>query len=167
MLFALICRVRFAPAKVSVPEETGLAEWVKNAEGVARVLPEVFRSMLLSGAEKKRRMKELGVLPAPGETARDFPMLSIEHPEFAETAKTVARKLFCALYYLRTGNILSSRGVIIWFWTTNAYSLDEFLGTEALRPLLAQCSGPISSDKSIGGQSATTRKSNGKREKAI
>ncbi len=138
MLFAMICRIRFSPAQIGIPEEDGTAEWTKIASGIARVMPDVYASMHMSVTEKRARMREIDAHPGPGQTSRDVPLLSIDHPEFGEAARTVARKLFCALYYLRTGRILDERGGIISFWTTNAYSIDEFLGNEALRPLLAQ-----------------------------
>jgi hypothetical protein len=138
MLFAMICRIRFGPAKVGIPEDDGYAEWMKNAQGVARVLPDVYRSMHLSVTEKRSRMRQMGILPDPGRTTRDVPILSIDHPEFAEAAKTITRKLFCALYYFRTSRILGSGGGIVSFWTTNAHSMDEFLNAETLRPVLAQ-----------------------------
>jgi hypothetical protein len=83
-------------------------------------------------------MRQLGIRPEPGKTTRDVPILSIDHPEFAEAAKTTTRKLFCALYYLRTGRILGPRGGIVAFWTTNAHSMEQFLNADSLRPILAQ-----------------------------
>ena len=138
MLFAMICRIRFAPAQVGIAEDAGHSEWTKNAQGVARVLPDVYRSMLLSVTEKRSHMRRIGIRPEPGQTTRDVPILSIDHPEFAEAARTITRKLFCALYYFRTGKILGPGGGIVSFWTTNAHSMDQLLNTETLRPMLAQ-----------------------------
>ncbi|MEN2472529.1 hypothetical protein [Burkholderia sp. GS2Y] len=63
--------------------------------------------------------------------------MSIDHPEFYEASKTVARKLFCALYYMWTGRSLTSLGGIVFLWTSNAHGMDQLLITENLRPLLA------------------------------
>lgn len=137
MLFAMICRIRFSPARVGVSEEDAQREWAKNARGVAHVLPETYRSMLMSVTEKRSQARALGIQPGPGETFRDLPILSIDHPEFYEASKTVARKLFCALYYMRTGRPLTSRGGIVFLWTTNAHGMDQLLSSENLSPLLA------------------------------
>jgi hypothetical protein len=138
MLFAMISRSRFAPAQIGIPEEDGHAEWIRIAQGIERVMPDVYNSMSLSVTEKRAKLREMGVRPAHGQTTRDVPLVSIAHPEFAAAAKTIARKLFCALYYLRTGRILGHHGGIVWFWTTNARSMDDFLNNDSVRPLLAQ-----------------------------
>jgi hypothetical protein len=135
MLFAMICRIRFNAAQVGLPEEQASAEWCKIADGVARVLPEVYRSMLMPVTDKRRRMRELGIAPQPGQTSRDVPLMSIAHPEFYEAAKTVARKLFSGLYYFRTGRILTTKGGIMFFWRTNSHSLDEFFDDPDVRPM--------------------------------
>jgi hypothetical protein len=137
MLFAMICRIRFSPTQVGVSEEEAQREWEKNARGVAQVLPETYRSMLLSVTKKRSRARRLGLQPGLGETYRDVPIMSIDHFEFYEASKTVARKLFCALYYLRTGRPLTSRGGIVFLWTSNAHGMDQLLSTENLRPILA------------------------------
>jgi hypothetical protein len=127
MLFAMICRIRFSPTQVGISEEEAQREWEKNARGVAQVLPETYRSMLLSVTEKRSRARRLGLQPGLGETYRDVPIMSIDHPEFYEASKTVARKRFCALYYLRTGRPLTSRGGIVFLWTSNAHGMDQLL----------------------------------------
>lgn len=57
MLFALICRLRLSPSAAGLHERAALGEWTKNARGVARVLPEVYRSMHMTVTEKRSRMR--------------------------------------------------------------------------------------------------------------
>lgn len=134
-LFAMLCRIRFNPARVDGRDEKANDEWQKIAGGVARVLPDVYRSMRMPLTEKRRRMRELGVQPEPGSTSADVPLISIKHPEFGEAAKTVARKLFLGLYYMRTGRILSGEGRVAFVWRTNSHSLNDFFAE--FRPLLS------------------------------
>jgi len=136
-LFALLCRVRFDAVKVGVSEETALDEWKSIADGVAYSLPDVYRSMAMSVTEKRAQLRKLNAAPAPGQTTRDVPLMSIAHPEFGAAAKTIARKLFCSLYYLHTGRTLTADGRIAFFWRTNSQSLQAFFDENNVRPMLA------------------------------
>lgn len=56
----------------------------------------------------------------------------------AYPSSSIARKMFCALYYMRTGHPLTSRGGIIFLWRSNAHGMDQLLSSDNLRPMLAQ-----------------------------
>lgn len=136
-LFALVCRIRFDSASARVSEGHATREWESIAAGVARTLPDVYKSMLMPVSEKRARMRRLGINRLPGQTTADVPILSISHPEFGEAAKTVARKLFSSLYYMHAGRVLSANGRIALFWRTNATSLQSFFDETHVRPMLS------------------------------
>jgi hypothetical protein len=81
--------------------------------------PNLFQEMRMSATEARRRNRELGIVPAPGQTHQDASPVKV--PEALHHAVcTLASKLTKGVYYRETGKIFPRSGCMLLNWFTNA-----------------------------------------------
>ena len=103
---------------------------IKN---IGNQFPAMFRKMLPSAVEARRKNRELGVRPGPGQTHQDVAPVLIP-PEMSRAVEVFAGKLAKAIYFREVGSIFPETGTLLLNWFTNAelvkhgkYTLFELL----------------------------------------
>jgi hypothetical protein len=89
---------------------------IKN---VGNQFPHMFAKMLPSATVARRKNRELGVRPGPGQTHQDVAPILIPE-EMSSAVEAFARKLAKAIYFREVGSIFSSHGTLLLSWFTNA-----------------------------------------------
>jgi len=114
-LFALLCRLH---PKDETQEE--IEHTRKLMAAISERLPDIYHSFFPSANKVKSWLRESKQKIMPGQTTKDIPMLSLEHPGINERVRNCAAKLFLSLHYLHTKKILPSKGGIFFMWYSNA-----------------------------------------------
>jgi hypothetical protein len=105
---------------------------------VNRQRPGLFQKMLPSAVEARRRNRELGVLPKPGQTQQEASGVNVPD-EFHVAVCTLARKLVKGVFYREVGEIFPASGCLLLNWFTNADLLRH--GTYPVFDLLKEIGG--------------------------
>lgn len=80
--------------------------------------PGMLEKMMPSANEARRRNKEFGVQPAPGETHQDASPVKIP-AEMDRAIRTFALKLSKGIYYRETATAFPNDGCVLFNWFTN------------------------------------------------
>ena len=131
-LFALLCRFNPVEYKPDAGEQTR-----KLMLAVAERLPEIYQSFFPTANNVKGWLRKTGKTLPPGQTTKDVPILSLEHPEINVRIKKCAAKLFLSLHYMHMGRILPSEGAVIFRWFSNANTPDE-IPADLLAPFVTE-----------------------------
>lgn len=131
-LFALICRLYPKQSNEEQSEATR-----KLMQAVSEKLPHIFQSFLPSSTKIKSWFREAGYTLPAGQTTKDIPIISLEHPEINKRVKNCATKLFLSLHYFHTKEILPSEGGIFFIWYSNATNSDR-IPTEIIAPFITE-----------------------------
>jgi hypothetical protein len=99
--------------------EKGRAEVCERIRAVAHNYPAVLEEMRPSARQLRNAVKKYGLVRRPGQSLSELPVLSAKGPLVNAAIENFARKLFCALYYKHTGQILPSSGGIAVRWYSN------------------------------------------------
>ena len=86
---------------------------------VARNHPEIIQELHPSVRQIRRAIRQYGLEVPQGVASIDLPMLSVSGPLINSAVESFGRKLFLALYYKHTGNILSVEGGVALKWFAN------------------------------------------------
>jgi hypothetical protein len=89
---------------------------IKN---VGAQFPQMFTKILPSAIEARRKNRELGLQPGPGQTHQDVAPIFIP-AEMSLAVETFSRKLAKAIYFREVGAIFSNEGTLLLNWFTNA-----------------------------------------------
>lgn len=84
-----------------------------------RQFPGLFERMMPSVSEARRKNRELGLRPAPGQTHQEAGAVKVPE-EFHQAVCTLARKLAKGIYYREAGIPFPDDGCLILNWFTNA-----------------------------------------------
>jgi hypothetical protein len=98
--------------------------------------PGLLESMRVPASKKKRLIRERGIDIPEGQTSGDVGLFSIDDPRINAAVQQFSTKLFMALHYYQSKEILGVRGGIAFKWFTNTQNLDELLPRDVLAPLL-------------------------------
>ena len=98
--------------------------------------PGLLESMRMSANEKKKWLKENGIAIPAGTASADIGIFSAADPRIDLAMQRFATKLFLALLYFQSKQILTKAGGIVFKWVSNERSLDEVFPKEVLEPLL-------------------------------
>lgn len=129
----------------SMADEQSERDFTNSVNAVAAMFPDVFRSLILSTNKKRASLRTHKMKVPPGTTVASLPLISLSHPRIHEAIDRFANKLFCALYYMHTGEILRLEGKIFYHWHTNAQIKEiEILQQELLKHL------PVKADLARG-----------------
>ena len=105
---------------------------------VNRQFPGALVNMIPSHVEARRKNRELGIKPGPGELHQDVAPITL--PEALKSAvNTFARKLALAIYYRDAGAIFPASGTLAMNWFTNIELVLN--GTYKMFDLLANLDG--------------------------
>lgn len=88
-------------------------------KAVNHQFPGLFEKMMLSVAEARRRNRELGLHPAPGQTQQEVGTVKVPD-EFHQAVCVLARKLSKGIFYRETGRPFPDDGCLLLNWFTNA-----------------------------------------------
>jgi hypothetical protein len=91
---------------------------------VNRQFPGLFEKMLPSASEARRKNRELGLQPQPGQTHQETGGINVT-TEMHEAVCVLARKLAKAIYYLEAGSVFPNEGCLLLNWFTNADALRD------------------------------------------
>jgi hypothetical protein len=111
---ALLSRL-YSEAQTEIREK----EFQERVRAVAYNYPEVIQEMKLSARQARNAIKKYNWRLAPGMTSADLPVIFAGGPLVNTAVTTFGRKLFCALYYKHTRQILPMAGGIAIKWFTN------------------------------------------------
>lgn len=107
---------RMDPEEVAGNTDGRVPGLIKN---VGNQFPQMIPKMLPSAIEARRKNRELGVKPGPGQTHQDVaPILVPEEMSFA--VESFSRKLAKAVYFREVGAIFPNEGTLLLNWFTNA-----------------------------------------------
>jgi len=116
--------------------EKGKAEVYERIRAVAHNYPAVLEEMRPSARQLRDAVKKYGVKRRPGQSLSELPVLSAKGPLVNAAVENFSRKLFCALYYKHTGQILPTSGGVAVRWYSNVQiERDEI--PRSLAPVLA------------------------------
>jgi hypothetical protein len=88
-------------------------------KAVNRQFPGLFQRMMPSAAEARRKNRELGLKPGPGETHQQTGVVNVPQ-EFHDAVCVFARKLAKGIYYREAGKPFAVNGCLLLNWFTNA-----------------------------------------------
>jgi len=86
---------------------------------VHRNHPDLYREMKPSEEQLSAAARKYGLKMPTGMPSTALPVLSVAGPLINEAVEQFSRKLFCALFYKHTGQILCQTGGIAMRWFTN------------------------------------------------
>ena len=112
--------------------EKGRAETYERIRAAAHNYPEILEEMRPTARQLRKASEKYGL----GESYADLPALSVKGPRINAAIENVGRKLFCALYYMHTGQIVPPDGGVAIRWFTNV-QIDADEIPRSLAPLLA------------------------------
>lgn len=84
-----------------------------------RQFPGLFEKMMLSASEARRRNRDLGLRPAPGQTHQETGAVKVPE-EFHRAVCVLARKLAKGIYYSEAGRPFPNDACLLLNWFTNA-----------------------------------------------
>jgi hypothetical protein len=99
--------------------ETEKAEFEKLVRAIARNYPAIIEEMRPRHRQVRNAMKTYGLTKAPGQSMADMPVLAVNGPLVNAAVERFSCKLFCALFYKHSGNILPVAGGIAVRWFSN------------------------------------------------
>jgi hypothetical protein len=114
LLIAMLARID--PFELKGDEDgkhTGLMK------AVNRQFPGLFEKMMPSASEARRRNRELGLRPSPGQTHQEAGAVKVPE-EVHQAVCVLARKLSKGMYYRETGSAFPDNGCLLLNWFTNA-----------------------------------------------
>lgn len=111
---AMLCRVY---PDSTTPE--GQKEISERLRAVAANYPGLLEEMNPSIRQVRSAIKKYQIDKPQGSTTTDMPFLFVGGPLVEKAVKRFGRKLFLALYYLHTGNILPCEGGVAIRWFSN------------------------------------------------
>lgn len=91
---------------------------------VNRQFPGLFEKMMPSAIEARRKNRELGLKPKPGQTHQEAGGINVTQ-EMHEAVCTLARKLAKAIYYRETQSVFPNEGCLLLNWFSNADALQH------------------------------------------
>ncbi len=95
------------------------AATIKLMGEVHRNHPGLYEEMRPSIRQLRTAESKYGLSPPPGELGTTLPVLSVAGPLVNKAVEQFSRKLFCALFYKHTGQILMPTGGVAMRWYTN------------------------------------------------
>ena len=95
------------------------ADFQERLRAVAHNYPEVLEEMKPTVRQLRDAAKKYGLVPPPGESRQDLPLLSVRGPRLNSAIEGFTRKLALALYYKHAGEILPLCGGVAVRWFTN------------------------------------------------
>jgi len=101
------------------PTESERAAVAKLIQEVGRNHPGLLEEMQPSIRQLREAASEYGLAPPPGKPITELPVLSVAGPLVNGAVEQFSRKLFCALFYKHTGQILGPAGGIATRWYSN------------------------------------------------
>jgi hypothetical protein len=124
-------------------------EMRRAMDGVRNNYPEAYRAMRPSANEVRRFLKNTGRQKPADQSLSDVPVIKIGQSEFLLAIKTFATKLFCALHYKHSGEIVPASGVIAGWFFSNIQVLDgkipqQILSIVGNRPVLKRSNNDLS-----------------------
>lgn len=87
-----------------------------------RQFPGMFKKMIPSASEARRKNREYGVVPKTGQTHQEAGGVNVT-PEMHEAVSVLARKLSKGIYYAVAESIFPLDGCLLMNWFTNADAL--------------------------------------------
>jgi len=99
--------------------EEAQGEIVKLMGEVRNNHPKLFEEMNPSIRQYRDARVRYGLSPPPGQPVTALPVLSVSGPLVSNAIANVSRKLFCALFYKHTEQILTHAGGIGYRWYSN------------------------------------------------
>jgi hypothetical protein len=93
-------------------------EMRRAMDGVRNNFPDAYKAMRPSANEVRRFLKNTGREKPAGTSLLDVPVLKLAQPAFLLAIKKFATKLFCALHYKHTCEVVPPTGVVAsWFFS--------------------------------------------------
>jgi hypothetical protein len=115
IIIAMLSRIRHRDDLTTDQQDQ---EMRRAMDGVRNNFPEAYRAMRPSANDVRRFLKNTGREKPPGMSLADVPIVHLNQPDFLLAIKTFSTKLFCALHYKHTGQIVPKTGVIVsWFFS--------------------------------------------------
>jgi hypothetical protein len=112
---AVAMLARMSPDGLTGNDDNRIEGLIHN---VNRQFPGAFVNIIPTHTEARRRNRELGIKPGPGQSHQDVAPITL--PEQVKTSVAVfARKLALATFYRETGTIFPSTGTLAMNWFTN------------------------------------------------
>lgn len=88
-------------------------------KSVNQQFPGLFQKMTPTASEARRRNRDLGLRPAPGQTHQEAGVVKVPE-EFHQAVCVLARKLAKGIYYREVGSPFPDNGCLLLNWFTNA-----------------------------------------------
>ena len=108
----------------------GKKEVEERIRAVAHNYPEIIQELLPTVRQKRNAAKKYNIQIPNWETSAHVPVLSLKGPLVNKAVTNFGRKLFLALYYKHTGEILTKRSGIAPLWFSNLQIEDDELPRE-------------------------------------
>jgi hypothetical protein len=115
-------------------------EDVKLMAGVHNKNPGLFAKMMPTNVEARRANRELGVIPAPGQTHQDIAGVKVV-PEIHHAVRVFAAKLSKGIFFLEIKKIFPAIGCLAMRWFTNAEIIRD--GEHEIFEILKTTSGSV------------------------
>jgi hypothetical protein len=108
-----------ALASAGTTQPIAPAEVEARIRAVANNHPAVLQEMQPTVVQVREAGRRYGLTPAPGQTHRDLPLLSVRGPLVNAAVDNFGRKLGCALFYKHAGHIAPPEAAIAVRWYSN------------------------------------------------
>lgn len=131
--------------------EQGKKEVYERIRAVGHNYPDLLQEMKPSARQVRTAIKKYSLSKPDGITTAEMPLLNIDGPLVNSAVENFGRKLFLALYYFHTGNILPSKGGVAIRWYSNLQIEDEVIPRE-LAGLVSEFSTLQRSKKDLADQ---------------
>ena len=132
---AVAMLARMSPDGSTGNDDGRLAGLIRN---VNAQFPGLVRKMMPSHLEARRRNREMGIKPRPGQLHQDVAPVNLPE-ELKAAVGTFARKLALAIFYRETAVIFPATGTLAFNWFTNVELVTH--GTYKLFDQLAHIDG--------------------------
>lgn len=115
--------------------------------------PGLLRKMMPSAIEARRKNREHGIVPLPGQTHQEAGALKVTN-ELNDAVGTLASKLSKGLFYREAQSVFPSNGCLAMNWFTNAdlYRDGKYIAFDSLKELAGSSPPTIRSGKHLGDQ---------------
>ena len=97
----------------------GIKEMQERIRAVAHNYPEILIEMQPTIRQKRNAAKKYNIAMPDGMSSADIPTLSLKGPLVNKAVTNFGRKLFLALYYKHTGEILPKKSGVALLWFSN------------------------------------------------
>ncbi len=115
IIIAMISRIR---SRGDLTTDQQDLEMRRAMDGVRNNFPDAYKAMRVSANDVRRFLKNTGREKPAGTPLSDVPVIQLAQPAFLLAIKTFATKLFCALHYKHTGEVVPPTGVVAsWFFS--------------------------------------------------